>query len=138
MIATHDLTKRYGGVLALDRLAVEIPEGAVFGLLGPNGSGKSTLVRLLMGFTFPDAGRLDRGGLAPWRIGYLPERPYFPPRSPVREYLRTVGSLSGLHGQSLSKAVEVRMEQVGLAQTAGWRIGAFSKGMLQRIAPAWA
>ncbi|MDO9065795.1 MAG: ATP-binding cassette domain-containing protein, partial [Chloroflexota bacterium] len=46
MIATHDLTKRYGGVLALDRLAVEIPEGSVYGLLGPNGSGKSTLVRL--------------------------------------------------------------------------------------------
>jgi ABC-2 type transport system ATP-binding protein len=136
LIVAHDLTKRYGGVLALDRLAVEIPEGAVFGLLGPNGSGKSTLVRLLMGFIFPDAGRLDRGGFARWQIGYLPERPYFPPRSPVREYLRTLGSLSGLRGQSLSKAVECRLEQVGLAQTAEWRIGAFSKGMLQRLALA--
>jgi ABC-2 type transport system ATP-binding protein len=136
VIATHDLTKRYGGILALDRLALEIPEGAVFGLLGPNGSGKSTLVRLLMGFIFPDAGRLDRGGLAPWRIGYLPERPYFPPRSPVGEYLRTVGSLSGLHGQALARSVESRLAQVGLAQTAGWRVGALSKGMLQRLALA--
>jgi ABC-2 type transport system ATP-binding protein len=136
LIAAHDLTKRYGGVLALDRLAMEIPQGAVFGLLGPNGSGKSTLVRLLMGFIGPDAGRLDRGGLDPWRIGYLPERPYFPPGSPVGEYLRTLGSLSGLHGHLLSRAVDFRLEQVDLVQTAGWRIGAYSKGMLQRLALA--
>jgi ABC-2 type transport system ATP-binding protein len=136
VIAAHDLTKWYGSVPALDRLEVEIPEGAVFGLLGPNGSGKSTLVRLLMGFIFPDAGRLDRGGLDPWRIGYLPERPDFPPRSPVGEYLRTMGSLGGLRGPCLTKAVKMRLEQVGLAPNAGWRIGALSKGMSQRLALA--
>jgi ABC-2 type transport system ATP-binding protein len=136
MIATRDLTKSYGGVLALDRLTLEIPGGAVFGLLGPNGSGKSTLVRLIMGFILPDVGRVDRGGLAAWQIGYLPERPYFPPWSPARECLETLGSLGGLRGRSLRRVVDGTLERMGLTEAAGWRIGAFSKGMLQRLSLA--
>ena len=62
MIRFSDVTKRYGATLALDRLTMTVPQGAIFGLLGTNGAGKSTLINLLMGFLFPDSGDIDRGG----------------------------------------------------------------------------
>jgi ABC-2 type transport system ATP-binding protein len=56
-LRTENLTKRYGRVLALDGLNLEVPAGEVFGFLGPNGAGKSTTIRLLMGLARPTAGR---------------------------------------------------------------------------------
>jgi ABC-2 type transport system ATP-binding protein len=128
-----DLTKRYKTTLALNHLTLEVPTGALFGLLGPNGAGKSTLIRLLLGFIFPDAGRIERGPFTPDQIGYLPERPYFPPRCPIREYLWTVGRVSNLPASTLPQIIAARLQQVGLAQAANWPIGACSKGMLQRL-----
>ena len=55
-VSCHDLTKRYGEVLALDALTLNVPEGAVFGILGPNGAGKTTLLRLLTGLAHPTTG----------------------------------------------------------------------------------
>jgi ABC-2 type transport system ATP-binding protein len=136
VITAERLTKRYGATLALDDLNLVVPAGSVFGLLGPNGSGKTTFIKLLMGFIFPDAGRLERGNLAPHRIGYLAERPALAPRSRLGEYLRTVGQLSGLAGRQLDSAVEQRLWQVGLDALVGAHVGACSKGMLQRLALA--
>jgi len=133
VIHAVDLTKHYGATLALDQFTLTIPEGAVYGLLGPNGSGKTTFIRLLLGLIFPDSGQLQRGGLAVHQIGYLPERPALPPRSHIAEYLEMVGQLSGLHGRRLRSAVDQRLVQVGLSRVAGARIGACSKGMLQRL-----
>jgi ABC-2 type transport system ATP-binding protein len=136
VIAATHITKRYGATLALDDLSLAVPAGAIFGLLGPNGSGKTTFIKLLMGFIFPDAGGVDRGDLAPQRIGYLAERPALAPRSRMGEYLRMVGQLSGLAGRQLDSAVQERLRQVGLDAVAGARIGTCSKGMLQRLALA--
>ncbi|HEV2459860.1 MAG TPA: ATP-binding cassette domain-containing protein, partial [Ktedonobacterales bacterium] len=55
-ISCQGLTKRYGDVLALDRLTLDVPAGAIFGFLGPNGAGKTTTLRLLTGLAFPTAG----------------------------------------------------------------------------------
>ena len=136
MIVAEELTKRYGPVVALDRLSVTVPDGAVLGLLGPNGSGKSTLARLIMGFIFPNGGRLDLGGWSPAQIGFMPERPAFPPRFRARDYLALAGRLGGLAGGRLRQTVDSRLEQMGLSQAAGWLIGSYSKGMLQRLALA--
>ena len=135
-ISAVGLTKRYGCTLALDALTLAVPDGAVYGLLGPNGSGKSTLARLVMGFLFADAGRLDLGDLAPRDIGFMPERPAFPPGCHVAEYLRLMADLAGLRGARRKVAVEDGLEQVGLEQCALWRVAALSKGMLQRLALA--
>ncbi len=135
-ISTSGLRKRYGRTVALDGLNLTVPDGAVFGLLGPNGSGKSTLARLLMGFIFPDAGSLDRGGLSPRDIGFMPERPAFPTACRVSEYLALVADLAGLRGRGRRLAVDEGLDQVGLSQASGWRISALSRGMLQRLALA--
>ena len=138
MIRTAELTKRYEETLALDRLSLQVPEGAVFGLLGPNGAGKTTFLRLVMGFAFPDSGEIDRGTLAPAQIGYLPERAFFPPRFTIRGYLTTVVRMGGLQGASLKQARGRLLEQFGLDQVAGRRLGACSRGMLQRLGVAQA
>jgi ABC-2 type transport system ATP-binding protein len=96
MVRVVGLSKRYGRILALDKLDLAIPAGSVFGLLGPNGSGKSTFIKLPLGFIFPDSGEIDLGGLSPAGIGYLPERPFFPMRSPLDENLLAAGRLGGL------------------------------------------
>lgn len=80
IVSTHELTKRYAAVTALDRCTLEVSRGEVFGLLGPNGSGKTTLLRLLMGFLRPTAGRAAIDGLDCYRqslevhrrVAYLP------------------------------------------------------------------
>jgi ABC-2 type transport system ATP-binding protein len=138
MIHVEALTKRYGAILALDRLSLEIPSGTVFGLLGPNGAGKTTLLRVLMGLVFPDAGEVDRGGLSPARIGYLPERAFFPPRFTIRDYLVTLGSLADLQRDVLRQRVDQLLQEVGLDAMSGHRLGACSRGTLQRVSLAQA
>jgi ABC-2 type transport system ATP-binding protein len=138
MIRAHEVTKSYGSTLALDGLSLEVPAGSVFGLLGPNGAGKTTFLRLAMGFVFPDAGRIDRKGLSPANIGYLPERAFYPPRFAIGQYLNTLGRLAGLNGRGLSQGVGHLLQQLHLHDTAGKRLGACSRGMLQRVGLAQA
>jgi polyether ionophore transport system ATP-binding protein len=66
-IATENLTKRYGGTLALDALTLRIEPGEVYGYLGPNGAGKTTTIRLLLGLHRPSAGSAALFGLDAWR-----------------------------------------------------------------------
>ena len=133
MIRANQLSKRYGATVALDRLDLAVPPSAVFGLLGPNGSGKTTFIKLLLGLIFPDTGSIVSGVVAARQIGYLPERMALPPRSRIGEYLSLCAYLHGLRGATLDNAVKERLRQVGLDQVIGQRIGACSKGMLQRL-----
>ena len=100
--------------------------------------GRLTLLRLLMGFAFPDSGKIDLSGLPPARIGYLPERAIFPSRFSVGSYLATIGKLAGLRDEVLSEAVSLRLGQFGLDHVEGRRLGACSRGMLQRLGVAQA
>ena len=67
VVRTESLTKRYGRLLALDRLALQVRAGEVLGFLGPNGAGKTTTLRLLMGFLRPTSGSARVHGLDAWR-----------------------------------------------------------------------
>lgn len=68
LIETRGLTKRFGGVAAVDGLDLRVPAGGVYGFLGPNGSGKSTTMKLLLGLLRPDAGEVGSAGRRP-RVG---------------------------------------------------------------------
>jgi ABC-2 type transport system ATP-binding protein len=140
-IATEALTKRFGGVLALDRLTFTVPTGSVFGFLGPNGAGKTTTVRLLVGLARPTAGSATVAGLDATtggrelaaRIGYLDQDPRFHGWMTGRELLELVGRLHGLAGESLRRRVGEVLELVGLEGAARRRIGGYSGGMRQRL-----
>ncbi len=140
-VETRGLTKRYGDVLALDRLDLAVPEGSVFGFLGPNGAGKTTTLRLLTGLGHPTAGSatvagipVERGGLAlAARIGYLDQDPRFYGWMTGRELLELAGRAYGMAGRELRARVDEILETVGLAGAAGRRIGGYSGGMRQRL-----
>ena len=138
MIRAQALTKHYKSTPALDRLSLEIPQGAVFGILGPNGAGKTTFLRVVMGFVFPTAGTIDRGGLSPASIGYLPDRAFYPLRCTIRDYLSTLAQLAGLTGAPRHEQVTRLLDQVGLSEVAQQRLGTCSRGMLQRMGLAQA
>jgi ABC-2 type transport system ATP-binding protein len=103
VIRTEGLTKRYGSVLALDSLDLEVARGEVFGFLGPNGAGKTTTIRLLLGLIRPVAGTATVLGLDPWReavalhrrIGYVPGEFVVWPQLTGGEMLELLGNLHG-------------------------------------------
>ena len=138
MLHAENLTKHYKSTPALEQLTLEIPEGTVFGILGPNGAGKTTFLRLVMGFVFPTGGTVDRGGLSPANIGYLPERAFYPPRFSIRNYLTTLARLASMTGSSPQEEVTRLLRTVGLFEVADQRLGNCSRGMLQRLGLAQA
>ena len=102
LLRTDGLTKRYGHVLALDHLCLDVEEGEVVGFLGPNGAGKTTTIRLLLDLIRPTAGTASIGGFDCHRqsldarrlVGYLPgEMPVYPEMT-GRAYLAYLGRLA--------------------------------------------
>jgi ABC-2 type transport system ATP-binding protein len=146
VIEARGLTKRFGPVLALDHLDLDVPRGSVFGLLGPNGAGKTTALRILTGLARATDGNatvagvevgLDRPELQR-RLGYLDQDPRFYPWMKGRELLELVGRLQGLDGSALRERVGAALEQTGLRHAAERRIGGYSGGMRQRLGIAQA
>ncbi len=141
-IVTRGLTKRFGKILALDALDLEIPRGIVFGLLGPNGAGKTTTIRLLTGLARPTSGAATVAGRpvtfgdgleARRHIGVLDQDPRFYGWMTGRELLEFVAALVGVPRAVVSSRVDVTLERVGLADAAGRRISGYSGGMRQRL-----
>jgi ABC-2 type transport system ATP-binding protein len=135
---------RREGVVAVRDLSIHVEAGEVYGLLGPNGSGKSTTLKILLGLVtatrghtrvFGEDSRLVRSRKD---VGFLPENPYFYKFLSGAETVRFFGKLSGLGGAALDARVEELLELVGLTEAAERRVGAYSKGMLQRIGLAQA
>ncbi len=146
MIRARGLTKRFGPVVALDRLDLDVPAGSIFGLLGPNGAGKTTTLRILAGLARPTSGTASVAGVPVGldhadlrrRIGYLDQDPRFYGWMRGRELLELVGRLHGLSGVALRDRVRASLERAGLAGAAERRIGGYSGGMRQRLGVAQA
>ncbi|MFD9740141.1 ABC transporter ATP-binding protein [Umezawaea sp. NPDC059074] len=139
---TRGLRKTYGSTVAVDRVDLDLPEGAVLGMLGPNGSGKTTTIRMLLGLVRPTEGTVELLGRAlpdgaaaslP-HVGALVEGPGFHPFLSGRENLRRVAAFEPLLATgSVKQAVEDAVERVGLAQAAHRRYRGYSLGMKQRL-----
>jgi ABC-2 type transport system ATP-binding protein len=140
-IETEGLTRRFGDLVAVDELTLEVAEGEVFGFLGPNGAGKTTTVAMLTTLLDPSSGSARVAGhdvqAEPRRVreavGYLPERMPLWERMTARETLRTVGRLHGLDGEAREDRIEDLLETVGLPDVVSQTTGTFSKGMRQRL-----
>ena len=140
VIQTDRLTKRYGRILAVDRLSLEVPRGHVFGLLGPNGSGKTTVMSMLLGLVRPTSGSFSllgsgaRHAQALHRVGAIVESPSFYPYLSGRANLAYFQGISG--GGSRRELADL-LERVGLADRADDRFRTYSLGMKQRLGLAY-
>jgi ABC-2 type transport system ATP-binding protein len=143
VVADH-LSKWYGEVIGLNDVSVTVPAG-ITGLLGPNGAGKSTFMKLITGQLKPSQGRIAVLGEPIWqnpglyhRIGFCPEQDAFYDRMTGREWVTALVRLNGVTEQQASDLAMRAIEDVELADAADKKIGAYSKGMRQRIKMAQA
>jgi ABC-2 type transport system ATP-binding protein len=135
-IEVRGLTKRYGPVLAVDRLSFSAGSGMVTGFLGPNGAGKTTTLRMLLGLVRPDAGTATINGMAYrdlpeplHQAGAVLDAPGFHPGRTARDHLR----IQALAGQADPSRIDDVLDLVGLSDAADRRAGGFSLGMRQRF-----
>ncbi len=146
MINIANLTRRYGSLVAVDDVSVEIRRGEVVGLLGHNGAGKTTLMKILTGFLEPSSGRLSVGGLdvaedrigVQRQIGYLPENAPLYPEMVVGEYLEMMAALRDIPAFEIPSAIARAVEATDLQDRIGSRISTLSKGYRQRVGLAQA
>ena len=138
VLSLRGVSKRYGEVLALDDVALEVAPGAVHGLLGRNGAGKTTLLRIVLALVRPDAGRVSLLGRArehgaaplPGQVGGFVEAPRCYPYLTGRRNLELLSALDG--GAGGPEVADV-IEQVRLGASADERAGGYSLGMRQRL-----
>lgn len=144
-VETVGLTKRFGQQVAVDGIAMSVPQGSVYGFLGPNGSGKTTTIRMLLGLVEPTAGRRSLLGLpmphgagnALPRVGSLVEGPAFHPYLSGRSNLARLDAADLLADpRTAGRRIDAALDRVGLLAAAGKRYRAYSLGMRQRLAIA--
>jgi len=136
IIATHDLTKSYGGARGIDGVTLEVAEGEVFGFLGLNGAGKTTTIRLLMALLRADAGTARIAGLDCWTqatdvkrlVGYLPGEFTF---DPSLRGAQIIAYLANLRGGVDKDYVRTLLERLDLDPTKRFRD--YSRGNKQKV-----
>jgi ABC-2 type transport system ATP-binding protein len=141
MLEARALTKRYGPLLALDRVSFVLNPGEIVGYLGPNGSGKSTTVNLVVGLLEPSAGSVAIDGVRvsqdpvayKRRIGYVPEEPFLYSHLTATEYLTLVGRLRQIPAPTLDRKVTRLLHLFQLHDSRYRTMTAYSKGMRQRV-----
>ncbi|MGH3806586.1 MAG: ABC transporter ATP-binding protein [Pseudonocardiaceae bacterium] len=141
-IQVRGLRKVFGSVVAVSSVDLDVPAGAVLGVLGPNGSGKTTMIRMLLALSRPTAGTVELLGspvpaaaadVLP-HVGALVEGPGFHPFLSGRDNLRRCAAAEPLLAtREIPDAVERALHRVGLADAAGRRFRAYSLGMKQRL-----
>ena len=131
-ITTSDLTKRFPGVLAVDRLRFEVHPGEIFGLVGPDGAGKTTTVRMLAGVLTPDSGsatvcRIRHRAAIPEaakaHISYMPQRFGLYEDLTVEENIRFYADVFGVpraDREQRSRQLARRSRHGAISQP-GWR-----------------
>lgn len=144
IVETHNLTQRYGANLALDRLNLHIPEGAIFGFIGPNGAGKTTTMRILTTLLQPSSGEAAVAGIPVTRdprgvrkvVGFMPD--YFGVYDNMRawEYLEFFGHAYGVPPQRRKVLIGELLELVDLSHKRDDFVMGLSRGMKQRLSLA--
>lgn len=136
-VAIEGVTKRYGAVLAVDRVSLSISRGEVYSLVGANGAGKSTLLRMLVGITEADAGRLlicgeelsNRAQSTRKHLGYLPEELILYERLTGKEYLELVAGLKDVSTTSIPEELSF----FELLSVQNKLVGEYSLGMRKKL-----
>ena len=142
MIEARGLSKRFGAFLAVEGIDLAVQPGEVLALLGPNGAGKTTTVRMLTSILKPSAGWARIAGYDVVKdpagvrrsVGLLTEQPGLYLRMRTEEYLDFFGEVYGLSPATRRERAAQLLARFGMAETAGRRLGEYSKGMRQKLA----
>ncbi|MCU0403195.1 MAG: gliding motility-associated ABC transporter ATP-binding subunit GldA [Chitinophagaceae bacterium] len=138
-IELNNLTKKYGGQIAVNGISLNLEKGQILGFLGPNGAGKSTTMKMITGYLQPDAGSAKVCGMdvasnpieVKQKIGYLPESNPLYHEMYVKEYL---GFIGGIHKiPNIKSQISKCIKDVGLTVEQHKKIGQLSKGYKQRV-----
>ncbi len=144
MLKLKDIKKQYGRRLALSGLDLQVPSGALYGLVGPNGAGKTTLMKVMAGLLSPDGGTLTFEGIDLFKerkrarevLGYVPDSFGMYENMTVEEYMLFFASANGFSGLSARKKIYTLLEQVNLSDKTAFYLGDLSRGMQQRLCVA--
>ena len=142
MIHAESLTKKFGNVLAVENLDLDIKEGEVFGFLGPNGAGKTTTVRMLASLIGPTSGSAKVAGFTVGKqdidirrnVGLLTETPGMYDNLSAETNLRIFAELYEV--KDIAGQLEKYLRMLGLWERRSDSTGTFSKGMKQKLAIA--
>src|SRR5438045_6678403 len=139
LIVFDKVSKFYGEILGVNRVNLEIPAG-ITSLVGPNGAGKTTLMNLMTGLLRPTRGRLSVLGIPTdqpeqlfRKVGYCSQFDSFPRGLTGREFIKSFLMVSGFASKEANELTTKALERVDLVAAADRRIGAYSKGMTQRV-----
>ncbi len=141
MIRARGLVKRYGRNRAVDGLDLEVPTGAIYGLIGQNGAGKTTTIRMLATLALPDAGEIEVAGADAVReakevrrlVGYMPDFFGVYEDLKVGEYLEFYATLYGLGAAEAQRLRDSLLELVDLGHKRDEYVESLSRGMQQRL-----
>lgn len=136
-----DLTKSYGDYTAVNQLNLNIHRGEIFGLLGPNGAGKTTTILMMLGLTEPSFGQAQICGFDPARnalkvkrrVGYLPDDIGFYEDRTALDNLIYTARLNGISTDEAKSRAEALLDKTGIVEHMHKKVGAFSRGMRQRL-----
>jgi ABC-2 type transport system ATP-binding protein len=139
IVTAEHLSKWYGQVIGLNDVNVSVPKG-ITGLLGPNGAGKSTFMKLITGQLKPSKGSVRVLGEEIWGnpglyypIGFCPEQDAFYERMTGLQWVTALVRLNGFGEKEADEAAKIALDRVDLLPAADKKIGAYSKGMRQRV-----
>lgn len=140
VLQINNLTKRYNGLKAVDRVSLGVKKGEIFGFLGPNGAGKTTTIKAILGLIHPDTGHINikgfdifkEGKKAKKYIGYLPEKVAFYENLTALQNLNFYAEIKSINKRKCKPLIE----EMGLMNAVNKKVGGFSKGMAQRLGMA--
>jgi ABC-2 type transport system ATP-binding protein len=141
MIELKNLTKKFGNVVAVNRLNLSLSEGEIFGFIGPNGAGKTTTLRMMGGVLAPTEGTVVIDGIdmtdepekAKKRIGFIPDRPFLYEKLTGMEFLRFTADLYGIEDNLFREKSEEVLKKFLLYDWGDDLIESYSHGMKQRL-----
>jgi ABC-2 type transport system ATP-binding protein len=138
-LSIHNVTKRFGGKLAVDDVSFTVNPGEIIGFLGPNGAGKTTTLRMALGLIKPDEGRVELFGGTPGdesafgRIGFLPEERGLYKKQTARESIAHMARLNGMKGKEAFRLADEMLDKYGLSEAKRKKNKDMSKGMAQKV-----
>ena len=142
VIKTHNLIKKFGDLVAVNNLNMEIKRGEIYGLIGPNGAGKTVTIKMLLGIMKPTRGSASIfGQKVPsieigTKIGYMPQESALYEDLTVHEHIHFFGEIYGVHSSQLREREDEILEFVGLAKWKKTIVLNLSGGMKSRLSLA--